>query len=109
MKQYAVVWAVTARDDLAEIIEYIALDGLPNALAALDRIEARARGLETAPLRGRVVPELRTNGITAWRELVVAPWRILYRVEHATVNVVALVDSRRELADLLLARFLRAE
>ena len=68
----------------------------------------RLAGLATAPERGRVVPELRWNGITTYRELVVPPWRVIYRIHETRVLVVSVVDSRRQLEDLLLARFLRS-
>lgn len=106
-KTFAVEWAEVARDDLGEIVDYIAVDSPTNALAVLDRIQRSAAHLVTAPLRGRVVPELHWNGITTYRELIDAPWRIVYRVDGALVLVVSVVDSRRRLEDLLLARFLR--
>jgi toxin ParE1/3/4 len=66
------------------------------------------QSLTTTPLRGRIVPELRWHGITTYRELIVSSWRIIYRVDAPRVLVVSVVDSRRQLEDLLLARFLRA-
>ena len=105
---FTVEWAETARDDLSEIIDYIAADSAPDVLAVLDRIQRRADGLATAPERGRVVPELLWNGITTYRELVVPPWRVIYRIHETRVLVVSVVDSRRQLEDLLLARFLRS-
>jgi toxin ParE1/3/4 len=43
----------------------------------------------------------------SWRELVVKPYRILYRVSSDTVTVLAVFDGRRDLEDLLLERLLR--
>ena len=41
------------------------------------------------------------------RELIESPWRILYRIEADTVYVLAVIDARRNVEDLLLDRFVR--
>jgi plasmid stabilization system protein ParE len=53
------------------------------------------------------VPELLRHGLAVWRELIVKPYRILYRIEGQTVYVLAVLDSRRDLEDLLLERLVR--
>jgi plasmid stabilization system protein ParE len=53
------------------------------------------------------VPELSRFGMRSWRELVVRPYRILYRVSGGTVTVLVVFDARRDLEDLLLERLLR--
>jgi plasmid stabilization system protein ParE len=100
-------WAVTARDDLEGIAAYIAEDDVFNALKVVERIELRAASLTTLPMRGRVVPELRWHGVTAFQELIERPWRIIYRIEPRRVVVVSVLDGRRSLEDLLLDRFVR--
>jgi len=37
------------------------------------------------PLRGRVVPELQKEGIIIYRELIVEPWRVMYKIENDTI------------------------
>ena len=64
-------------------------------------IPARALNM---PERGRIVPELREQGITVYRELVEPPWRILYRIESDRVWVLAVIDGRRNVEDILLKR-----
>ncbi len=107
MKRYAVEWAITARDDLDEIITHSAEDSAVNAMNVLERLEERARTLETLPMRGRIVPELQWQGVATYREVQEHPWRLLYRIDGSRVRVVAVLDGRRQLEDLLLARFLR--
>ena len=107
MKRYAVTWAITARDDLEEIAAYIAVDSPINALKVVERIEVRAQTLTTLPMRGRIVPELHWHGVVTFQELVERPWRLIYRIDGSTVYVVGVLDGRRQLEDLLLARFLR--
>ncbi len=63
--------------------------------------------VQSFPLRGKVVPELRWHGVTTYRQLIEKPWRIIYRVDGWRVWVHAVVDGRRSLEDLLLERFLK--
>lgn len=104
---WRVLWAATARDDLHAIISYIANDSVRAALDVLNKLEQAAARLESMPERGRVVPELATVGVHTYREAIQPPWRIIYRLSEDTVYILAVVDSRRNLADLLMARFLR--
>jgi len=106
-RRYGVEWARTACADLAAIIEYIARDDVAAARSVLEKLEQTAQSLTTLPMRGRVVPELAAFGIHVYRELIVSPWRMIYRVSGKTVHVLAVVDGRRNLEDLLLERFVR--
>jgi toxin ParE1/3/4 len=101
---YQIVWAGVAENELREIIEYIAIDNPSNALEILQRIKQRASSLHTFPERGRVVPELQDQGILIYRELVVPPWRIIYRISDKNVYVLSVLDSRRNVEDILLKR-----
>jgi plasmid stabilization system protein ParE len=102
-----VEWAEVAARDLAELLAFIAVDSAPDAERVLQRIERRAAALESSPRRGRVVPELARFGMRTWRELVVRPYRMIYRIEGDTVIVLAVFDGRRDLEDLLLERLTR--
>jgi plasmid stabilization system protein ParE len=104
---YEVLWTRTAEEDLKGIIAWIAVDSVEEALRALERIRARAAALSSLPERGRLVPELKEQGIGLYREIVVPPWRMLYRIIDRKVYVLGVFDSRRNLEDLLLERLLR--
>ncbi len=104
-KTYKVSWATVARDDLKQITEYIAIDSPANASRILNKIKNQSSDLYTIPERGRVVPELKEQGIQTYRELIIAPWRIIYRITDTTVFVLSVIDSRRNVEDLLLDRF----
>jgi len=104
LETHQVLWTDTARQDLTEIIDYIAQDSVENALVILDKREAVAAQLATLPHRGRIVPELLQTGISQYREFISAPWRIVYRIESQRVLVMAVLDSRRDLQVVLLNR-----
>lgn len=105
--QYKVIWADTAKRDLIEIVEYIAIDSLSLAKKTANKIRRKCQTLETHPGRGRWVPELQSVGVFIYRELIEKPWRIIYRLEKETVLVIAVLDSRRDLESILLERLLR--
>lgn len=104
---FEVLWTRTAEEDLKGIVAWIAADSIDEALRVLERIRARATALASLPERGRVVPELKEQGVSLYREVVVEPWRMLYRVVDHRVYVLGVFDSRRNLEDLLLDRLLR--
>ena len=105
--KYRVLWTRTASGDLAEIIDFIAGDSPDRASRILGELERAAGKLAVMPLRGRVVPELAVFGIRNYRQIVYSPWRIVFRVAGREVIVLAVLDGRRHLEDLLLARLLR--
>jgi toxin ParE1/3/4 len=105
-KKYDIIWAGVAENDLNEIIEYIASDSPSNALQTLKKIKQKASSLYTLPERGRVVPELQDQGILLYRELIVSPWRIIYRKSDMKVYVLSVLDARQNVEDILLKRLI---
>lgn len=100
-------WSAAAERDLEDILEYIGRESHTAAGQVYHRLRERAARLRAFPRRGRVVPELAVHGIRLYRELIVSPWRPVYRIAGRTTIVLAVVDSRRRLEDLLLERLVR--
>jgi len=94
---YEIVWARIAEKDLIEIIDYIATDSPANALNVFNEIKKKASGLYTMPERCRIVPELKDQGIMQYRELIVQPWRIMFKTINRKVHVLLVIDSRRNI------------
>ena len=105
-KKFDIVWAHVAENDLKEIIEYIATDSPAHAFKTLNKIKQQASRLYTLPERGRIVPELKDQGILLYRELIVPPWRIMYRISEMNVYILSVFDSRQNVEDILLHRFI---
>ncbi len=103
---YEIVWARVAENDLKEIIEYIANDSPANALKNFQKIKKKTSSLYTMPERCRLVPELKDQGIMQYRELIVPPWRILFRIAEKKVYILSVLDSRRNIEDILLERLI---
>lgn len=106
-KKYQVLWAEIAQHDLKQIIDYIATDSPSNASRILQKIKQKLSSLYSMPARGRIVPELKEQGIHTYRELIIAPWRVIYRISDTAVFILSVIDSRRNVEDILLERFIK--
>lgn len=107
--KYEVIWSYVAENDLRSIVEYIAEDSTANALNVFKKIKQKTSGLYILPERGRIVRELRDQGILQYRELIISPWRIIYRISGESVYVLSILDSRQNIEDILLERLLNSK
>lgn len=105
--KFKVVWSTSAYQDLADIIEYIAEDSPSDARKILSKIKKSVSDLYLIPQSGRLVPELQDQGIILYRELVIAPWRVMYRISDKTVLVLSVIDSRQNVEDILLKKLIK--
>jgi plasmid stabilization system protein ParE len=106
-KTYKLKWTLNAKNDLLNIVEYIKRDSPSNANDVYLRIKKVAHSSNFFPLKGRVVPELQKEGITLYREVIASPWRIIYKVGNDTVYIMAILDSRQNVEELLLQKLLK--
>jgi len=86
------IWTEPALADLDEIAEYIALDSPLAASRFVEKVFDKTDRLEAHPRSGRRPPELTR---TDYREIVVAPCRIFYRVEKDDVYILYVMRSER--------------
>ena len=105
-KKYEIIWSETSEKDLINIIEYIAQDHSSLAYEKFKEIKEKASGLHSFPDRGRIVSELQQQGIIQYREFIVSPWRIIYRISENRVYVLSVLDSRQNVEDILLKRLI---
>jgi toxin ParE1/3/4 len=87
-----VVWTEPATGDLEAAADYIARDSEFYAAAFVREIMDAADSLSEAAERGQTVPEF---GDDAIRELLVRPYRLVYRVEANRVVILALIHGAR--------------
>ena len=107
-ERYGIEWAPVALDDLDAILKYIAArDCVDAAVDVYGKIMHRIEGLVLHPTRCRVPPELEEAGVTEFRELILAPYSVFFRIRGRTVGIVAVLDRRRDLQELLVQRVLR--
>ena len=106
-KTYKLQWTLNAKSDLLSIVEYIKKESPSNANEIYQKIKHVAQSSNFFPLKGRVVPELLKEGITYYREVIASPWRIIYKVGNDTVYIMAILDSRQNVEELLLQKLLK--
>ncbi len=105
-QSFRVEWTAVARQEVAEIMAYLAIESPSAALRTLEKMEEEAASLVHMPHRGRLVPEVERFAVRHYRELILPPHRLVYRVRDDAVYVLGVFDGRRNLEDVLLGRLL---
>lgn len=103
----SVLLTAGAERDLASIYDFIA-DAMSERAAerVLGRLLQAVERLRGFPERGSYPPEVLALGIRDFRQVVVKPYRIIYRAVDDHVVVVLVADSRRNMQMLLEQRLL---
>jgi toxin ParE1/3/4 len=105
--RHRVVWTEAAASDYESILVYVATrGGLLSARSLNEKLQGSIESLSASPTRCRIVPELRAEGLPMYRELIVRPYRVMFRIHDREVVLLAVMDGRRDLAELLLERAL---
>ena len=76
---YKLIWSPAARDDLHDIVVFIARDNPNRAMSFGYELISETDRLQEFPELGRIIPEYRKDYI---REIIFRPYRIVYRVDH---------------------------
>lgn len=84
---FRVVWSETALADLRDLVRYIARDDRQVAKRFGDLILTKVQSLQAFPRIGRIVPEFREDRL---RELIMAPYRIVYEIDDETTTLAIL-------------------
>jgi len=108
MRDYQVVLAPDFIADLFELYQDLAFkDGKERAGSLISSLEQSTRRLENFPDRGHALPELSPLGIHDVQEITNGPYRIIYKILENAVHVLACIDGRRDVEQILIQRFLR--
>lgn len=95
-----IVWTEPALNELNEIAEYIAVSNEFAAKKLVQTIFNKIERLETHPESGKVPTEISTLN---YRELVVKPCRIFYRVDGKKVFILHVMRQEQDLRRFLLS------
>ncbi len=87
-------WTNTALDHLLRIHEYHGLHSKSYATRIVDRLTRRSEQIGDFPNSGRRVPEYQRDDL---REIVVRPYRLIYRIMANQIDVVAVMHSTQQL------------
>ena len=105
--EYIVKMTQNSVNDLNEIIDFISRNNPRNAEVIMDKIYKKIKSLNHFPNRGGYVPELLLRNIKDYRQITEEPWKIIYKVNRNNVNISAIIDSRRNLKDILIKKLLK--
>ncbi|KGJ98567.1 type II toxin-antitoxin system RelE/ParE family toxin [Thalassotalea sp. ND16A] len=94
-----VTWTAPALNDLNEIAEYIALSNLLAAKSLVQKVFDKVNRLEIYPESGKTPLELQNFN---YREIIVNPCRIFYKVEENHVYILHVMRQERDLRKFLL-------
>ncbi len=89
-----VYWTRNAKRELRAIHDYIAQNSPRYAQGMVDRITRKTEQLASHPQLGAVVPQYSDASI---RELLVYPYRVIYRIGASRVEVLSVVHGARQL------------
>jgi addiction module RelE/StbE family toxin len=93
-----IIWSPLALADAEDIAKYIARDSQAYAAGMIQRIVKSVDLLSLFPSMGRHIPEIIDSNI---RELIVRPYRVIYRIESDQVTIAAIIHGARMLEDAL--------
>ena len=89
-----VLWTASALAQLQAIHDYLARTSPDYAVRIIDRLTRRSIQIANFPNSGRVVPEYDRKEI---REVIEGRYRIIYLVQLAQVQVLAVIHGARDL------------
>ena len=93
-----VVWADEAKAHLDGIYQYIKRDAPPYATQMVDKLTRRVDQLIDHPRSGRIVPKYDDANL---RELIVYPYRLMYRLKSDRVDIIAVFHGAQQLPESL--------
>ncbi len=94
-----IIWTEPALSDLNEIAEYIALDNIAAAKGLVKKVFVKVERLKLFPESGRVPPELKRS---RYREVIVGPCRIFYRLDKNKIYILYVMRGERKLRKYLI-------
>lgn len=94
-----IIWTEPALSDLKEVADYIALDKFDAARKLVKKVFSTVDRLEQFPESGRIPPELENS---RYREVIVGPCRVFYRIDKDQVYILYLMRGERQLRTYLL-------
>lgn len=93
-----VIWTPEAQAHLDGIYQYIKHDAPFYAQDVADKLTRRSQQLVDHPRSGRIVPKYDDENL---RELIVRPYRLIYRLKSDRIDIIAVFHGAQQLPDSL--------
>ena len=97
-----IIWSQDAGDELFEIISFIKYNsGKIIANNIYDKINKEVEKASKNASGRRIAPLLRNFGINHVHQFNINPWAIFYKVENNRMEILSIIDQRRNLEEIL--------
>ena len=105
--KHEIIWSKDAGDELTEIISYIKYTtGKMSAEKIYTKIINRVKQISENPEGKRIAPLLREFGIHYIHQLNISPWILFYKVADKKMEIISIIDERRNLEEILYRKML---
>ena len=100
--KHEIIWSKDAGDELAEIISYIKYNtGKMTAEKIYTKIIREIDQVSENPEGRRIAPIIREFGINYIHQINISPWIVFYKVENKIMEIISIIDGRRNLEEIL--------
>ena len=97
-----IIWSKDAGDELFEIISFIKYNsGKIIANNIYEKINKEVEKASKNASGRRIAPLLRNFGINHIHQININPWAIFYKVENNRMEILSIIDQRRNLEEIL--------
>jgi toxin ParE1/3/4 len=100
--KYKIIWSKDAGEEFIEIISWYKYNAGKNiAQKIYSKINTQIKKLKDMPEIGRPVQILKDIGVNDYRQIIQDNWIIYYKVEGQIINIISIIDGRRNLEEIL--------
>jgi toxin ParE1/3/4 len=103
--KHEIIWSKDAGDELTDIISYIKYNKYNTGKITAEKIYTKIINevkLASENAEGRrIAPMLREFGINHIHQLNINPWIIFYKAEKNKMEIISIIDGRRNLEEIL--------
>ena len=97
-----IIWSKDAGDELSEIISYIKYNtGKITAEKVYTKIKKEVEKASENAAGRKIAPMLKNFGINSIHQININPWSIFYKVENNQMEIISIIDQRRNLEEIL--------
>jgi toxin ParE1/3/4 len=105
--KYKIIWSKDAGEEFIEIVSWYKYKAGKNVAQRIySKINSQVKKLKDMPGLGKQVQILNDIGINDYRQLVQDHWIIYYKAEGQTINIISVIDGRRNLEEILYKKIL---
>ena len=95
--KHQVIWSEDAGNELIKIISYIK----ENTGKIYKKILTEVKNASENAKGRRISPLLKSFGINNIHHLNISPWIVYYKAENNIMEIISIIDSRRNLEEIL--------